>query len=125
MRPGRPLAIALLLAGCASAPDGTPSVPASLPRDDFCVGVTNFAKVSDALWRESTPTNLLGRAACRDVNARRGCYYSLFQSVREQERGAPRRCPSCGRAPRRFDGFSTPQRLCDRCSLVWWSKCDR
>lgn len=56
MRPGRSLVLALVLAGCASAPSETPSVPKTVPRDDFCAGVTNFAKVSDALWRGSQPT---------------------------------------------------------------------
>jgi tyrosine-protein phosphatase SIW14 len=51
---------------CTSAPiastSSTASVPESAsvailhPSDDFCPGVTNFAKVSESLWRGAQPT---------------------------------------------------------------------
>lgn len=49
------------LAACATDPGSSTSsepLPASAvrPRDDFCAGVTNFAKVSEALWRGAQPT---------------------------------------------------------------------
>jgi protein tyrosine phosphatase (PTP) superfamily phosphohydrolase (DUF442 family) len=48
---------------------------AATPRDDFCVGVTNFAKVSPALWRGAQPTaegfrNLEAAGAKTVVNLR-------------------------------------------------------
>lgn len=55
------LIAALVLAACSAervSSDSHASPPGSAvrPCDDFCPGVTNFAKVSDALWRGAQPT---------------------------------------------------------------------
>ena len=48
--------VALFGGGCASLPAGPATVPLTTPCDDCMPGVTNFAKVSPALWRGSQPT---------------------------------------------------------------------
>ncbi len=48
--------VALFEGGCASLPAGPATVPLTTPCDDCLRGVTNFAKVSPALWRGSQPT---------------------------------------------------------------------
>jgi len=48
--------LALFVQGCASPPAGPATVTLATPYDDCWRGVTNFAKVSPALWRGSQPT---------------------------------------------------------------------
>jgi len=48
--------VALLVQGCASLPSGPATVTLATPCDDCMPGVTNFSKISPALWRGSQPT---------------------------------------------------------------------
>lgn len=59
LRPMVAVVVALVLLfeqGCASLPAGPATVTLATPCDDCVRGVTNFAKVSPALWRGSQPT---------------------------------------------------------------------
>lgn len=47
---------ALLQTGCVARPTGPPVHTLDIPCDDCLHGVTNFAKVSPALWRGAQPT---------------------------------------------------------------------
>lgn len=48
--------VALLAQGCATSPAGPATAPLATPCDNCLPGVTDFAKVSPALWRGSQPT---------------------------------------------------------------------
>lgn len=57
MRPIVALVVALAAhVGCASPPPGPATQTLATPSDDFCRGVTNFGRISPALWRGSQPT---------------------------------------------------------------------
>jgi protein tyrosine phosphatase (PTP) superfamily phosphohydrolase (DUF442 family) len=51
-----PVALMLGFESCATAPPAPATISTLVPQDDFCAGVVNFAKVSDALWRGAQPT---------------------------------------------------------------------
>src|SRR5216684_1847482 len=78
--------VALFAGGCASLPAGPATVPLATPCDDCLRGVTNFAKVSPALWRGSQPTaegfRNLEKAGVRTVvNVRVGFYVAAYRIV--------------------------------------------
>ncbi len=66
----------------------------------------------------TSPVNKRGRDVAAQVNARRRCYYWLFQDQSIPHFEAIGECPSCRQTFKTFDGGIFRQDICEECSII-------